>query len=486
MSKKNLLSTKFKTKILKNDRIINQIIHADNIISNNIQNQKAIFFVAQDYKNKISDKYTRKTQDINEILMLDNEADYLATSTVTIDTAATAIMPTLGYMAGGAMLVGGIVGLTKSGFLNGSSKSNDIIIDFENTAIIKNNNELKIGTIFNDTIHGTSLDDTILGGNANSDYTKGIQTLFENSVEVAGYVYSNYGKRSILEIQQDIWFMKTFYPKISYIFIDETSGLTKDLSLYKQIADYSHSLGLKVIFNTGTAPETNKYFDYADILVAIEDSKVETQYITQAIENGVSPSKIAALGYSFSQDKVLKVANEYFSSGAKYVYITEDGQNNTNPWDSITSTFDNQKQMAIQYNSKMLIPLYSYPTNSSWDKISTANDNAIAIINPNNGPQTGDDILYGFDGNDILYGFDGDDILYGGSGNNILYGGSNTDTVCFAGKQSEYKFYQLSNGFIKAVDSITSRDGTNILSNIEIFKFSDIDLRSSDLVFNLV
>ncbi|MEF3255648.1 MAG: hypothetical protein K6348_08870, partial [Deferribacterales bacterium] len=335
------------------------------------------------------------------------------------------------------------------------------------------------------TIYGTSSDDAIIGGGANSDYIAGIQTLSENSVKVAGYVYSSYGKRNISEVQQDIWFMKKFYPKISYIFIDETSGLTKDLSFYKQIADYSHSLGLKVIFNVGTAPETNEYFDYADILVVVENSKVETQYITQAIDNGVSPSKIAALGHSFSQEKVLDAANEYFTSGAKYVYVTEDGQNNTNPWDSITSTFDEQIQMAIQYNSEILIPLYSYPTDSSWNKILTAGDNAIAIINPNNGSQTGDDILYGLDGNDILYGFDGNDILYGGGGDDIIYGGSDTDTVLFEGNQSEYKFYQLSNGFIKAVDNITDRDGTDIFLNAEIFKFNDGILKSSDLVFNL-
>lgn len=328
------------------------------------------------------------------------------------------------------------------------------------------------GTYQSETIIGTSDDDIIIGGSTNPDYTSGLNQLNASGIELAGYVFSGYGSRGVDEVNRDIWFMKTFYPQSQFVFIDETSGQFKDAATYALIADYAHSLGLKVIFNVGTTPEDKSYYDYADIVVTIENSGDGTSYIQNAITQGIDKSKIAALEYNIPSANVLSLETKNLQADAGYVYITGDGANNTNPWDSLSSTFAQQVDLAKQYDSKVMVPLYTYPTDSSWKIFGQYGNGSIAIFNPNNGPQTGNDIIKAGDGNDIIYGFDGKDVLYGENGNDTLNGGSGADKMIGGLGNDTYAVDNIKDIVTeKANEGIDTIDTTLSLYNLTKIKY---------------
>ncbi|MBE9610703.1 M10 family metallopeptidase C-terminal domain-containing protein [Chitinilyticum litopenaei] len=126
---------------------------------------------------------------------------------------------------------------------------------------------------------------------------------------------------------------------------------------------------------------------------------------------------------------MLPATAQLFSAGAGYVYVTEDGVAGSNPWDTLSRWFENETAVAARYGGQILLPLYAYPDNAIWQRVATAGSTITAIVNPNNGPLTGNDTLRGGAGNDKLYGYDGADILYGDDGADQLMGGAGADTL---------------------------------------------------------
>ncbi|MBG1244075.1 FG-GAP-like repeat-containing protein [Nostoc sp. NZL] len=110
--------------------------------------------------------------------------------------------------------------------------------------------------------------------------------------------------------------------------------------------------------------------------------------------------------------------------------------------------------------------------------------------NDNISGSRGDDTIYGGSGNDIIDGWEdndyidggdnddtingniGNDTIYGGSGNDNIYGGNDYDIVVFTGASVNYQISLLSNGDVQVTDSQTSRDGTDILTDIEQINFN--------------
>ncbi|NDD15219.1 MAG: hypothetical protein EB072_21945, partial [Betaproteobacteria bacterium] len=92
----------------------------------------------------------------------------------------------------------------------------------------------------------------------------------------------------------------------------------------------------------------------------------------------------------------------------------------------------------------------------------------------------GADSVYGGLGNDTLYGGEGADTLRGGSGDDVIDGGEQSDTVLFAGRRSEYTI-----SFDSAISSysiVSAGEGSDRISNTEIFVFSNITVLLEDLV----
>jgi hypothetical protein len=77
-----------------------------------------------------------------------------------------------------------------------------------------------------------------------------------------------------------------------------------------------------------------------------------------------------------------------------------------------------------------------------------------------------DDAIYGLGGNDRLFGKKGDDILDGGTG---------VDTAIYQGNYSDYSLV-IGQATANVEDSLTNRDGTDTLINVERLQFSDINV----------
>jgi hypothetical protein len=83
--------------------------------------------------------------------------------------------------------------------------------------------------------------------------------------------------------------------------------------------------------------------------------------------------------------------------------------------------------------------------------------------------------LDGGDGFDTLIGNTGDDLLIGGGGNDTLRGNGGTDTAQFSGNKSDYAitFDTSSQSYSVADLREGTPDGTDLVQNVELFKFAD-------------
>ena len=92
----------------------------------------------------------------------------------------------------------------------------------------------------------------------------------------------------------------------------------------------------------------------------------------------------------------------------------------------------------------------------------------------------GVDAIVGNSGNDILKGEAGNDVIFGGGGNDIIDGGQGADTAVFNGKSSSFMFEDFGNGQVQ----VNGPNGTDIVSNVEHFRFTDGTFKIGDLLGN--
>lgn len=94
----------------------------------------------------------------------------------------------------------------------------------------------------------------------------------------------------------------------------------------------------------------------------------------------------------------------------------------------------------------------------------------------------GEDTIYGGFGYDLLFGNEGNDLIFGNEFSDVIDGGAGQDTVAFAGPMDRYIFLRDSSGRILAIDAFGD-GGDDVLSNVEIFQFSDLTIAASQLPF---
>ena len=102
----------------------------------------------------------------------------------------------------------------------------------------------------------------------------------------------------------------------------------------------------------------------------------------------------------------------------------------------------------------------------------------LAIANASQASLTGthlDDALNGSASADGLNGGGGNDILTGGQGNDSLDGGTGTDTASFSGAWTSYNITTTGSaaGLTTVADTQAGRDGTDSVTNVETYQFSN-------------
>ncbi len=149
------------------------------------------------------------------------------------------------------------------------------------------------------------------------------------------------------------------------------------------------------------------------------------------------------------------ILNSFIPTAGMYLYFGDDGGGN-----------DTVFVDAGQSRSHSLLP-----SGLTLKGTSGADDMRLGVgINSHLGPK--DDNLNGSGGNDTIWGGAGNDRIAGAGGNDIIDGGLGRDTAVFQGARSQYTITTSSTGVIVA-DSVSNRDGTDQLSNIEVLKFAN-------------
>ncbi|BAY26799.1 VCBS repeat-containing protein [Calothrix sp. NIES-2100] len=297
-----------------------------------------------------------------------------------------------------------------------------------------------VGGAGNDVLNGTNQSELLKGGSTpNSDYIKGLADLRAAGVAIAGYVWTDYGKRDIEEVKADIDLYQDYY-NVNSIFFDEAASNASQVNYYKELHDYviKTSKLNKVILNHGTKPDTGYLSKLPNANLVIFESNTGWSEATNP-PSGYNSNRFSSLMYSVADPAVMKnYIDLAVNRNVGYVYVTDDGADG-NPWDRLPTYWQQEidyiDSLPAASNLNVLLPLYAYPNwySSSylWDEVAAANAKVpiTAVINPNHGPQTGNDTLNGGDGNDTLLGFDGNDSLQGGNGNDLLIGGADNDLL---------------------------------------------------------
>ena len=81
--------------------------------------------------------------------------------------------------------------------------------------------------------------------------------------------------------------------------------------------------------------------------------------------------------------------------------------------------------------------------------------------------------LIGGSGDDHLYGNAVDNAITGGAGDDVIDGGAGVDLCIYRGLSSQYVVTRLSNGSFQVKDTVSSRDGSDVLTNVERVSFTD-------------
>jgi len=110
------------------------------------------------------------------------------------------------------------------------------------------------------------------GGAPDSSYSSSVSQMADAGVVMVGYVYTEYGARSLSDVEADINTWATEWPHVSGIFLDEVSADASEVSYYQSLYNYILSLpGFTYdIINPGTLP-TSGYASAATHIVVIED-----------------------------------------------------------------------------------------------------------------------------------------------------------------------------------------------------------------------
>ena len=119
-------------------------------------------------------------------------------------------------------------------------------------------------------------------------------------------------------------------------------------------------------------------------------------------------------------------------------------------------------------------PVLSKPDTSVLRNIFQDNDMGLAEYNPGQ-------LIFGDAVADRLEGDEGDDKFVGLEGNDTINGGLGTDVVVFSGEVSTYTITEVGNTVVVS-DSQSGRDGSDTLTSIENFQFSDGTFQLSELL----
>ena len=172
------------------------------------------------------------------------------------------------------------------------------------------------------------------GTTKNSAYAQMIATTANKGLVNMGYVYTEYGTRSLSTVKTEIDNYFNWYG-VKSIFLDEASTDVVKLTYYQDLYNYIKSRGGQVMINPGTIP-AESYVTVADQIIVFED--VYPNYAKVIFPSWIfkyPSTKFVHLVHSTPSENLAAAIAKSKQNNAGYIYVTDDVM--SNPWDKMPS-----------------------------------------------------------------------------------------------------------------------------------------------------
>ena len=188
------------------------------------------------------------------------------------------------------------------------------------------------------------------GEQIDPNYTEAINSLRSAGGRVIGYVHTSYERRPIEAVKKDVELWYGRY-RVDGIFIDETPAAASTYydDLFEHIQKTHRSIRRKksakaaqeavVVYNPGTYERDNRYpVGEKGSVCIFENSKGAEEFLGGL--DGEDPSRHCLLAYAVSHENEAKaIVDAAAGRGIGWVYVTDDGGRDRNPWDSLPAYF---------------------------------------------------------------------------------------------------------------------------------------------------
>ena len=305
------------------------------------------------------------------------------------------------------------------------------------------NLEIAVGTQIENAA-GSNHDDVILGNELNNRLDGG-----QGNDWIDGAAGAD---TAVFAGQRNAFTVSTGFGKVFVAANDGVSGFTTLLNVEK------------LAFADGTIDLAPTLLS-ADINVTLDQNTVTTGQLP-------TPTDQSRTGLSYSI-MAKPLHGELVADGSgNYTYVPQTGFVGV---DSLSYTLSDGKGASNVYAAYFNV-LAAAPDLMPKNLVGTASDDVFVGAGGNDTltGSVGNDLLVGHDGDDFLDGGDGVDTIVGGGGNDKIVGGIGNDTAVYAGKSTDYLIrYDSISSTYSVKDGVSSRDGTDKLTSVELLQFSD-------------
>jgi len=187
----------------------------------------------------------------------------------------------------------------------------------------------------------------------NDDYARVIKEAASSGVKVVGYVSTDYARKSLIEVKNEIDRWLDLYPQVRGVFFDQQSPQAKDLEYYLSLRDYSReklsNRQALVITNPGT-PCAEDYFarSAADTICIFSNPEGFEELELGLLQDRYPPSCFAALAYNIPGAEAMQaLVHAAWEKGIGLIYIS-DAQNPSNPWSRLPAYWEEEVQAVAQ------------------------------------------------------------------------------------------------------------------------------------------
>jgi hypothetical protein len=174
------------------------------------------------------------------------------------------------------------------------------------------------------------------GSSKDPNYVQGIKNLQAAGVVVLGYVWTDYGRISLSNVEQQVSSYKNWY-SVNGIFFDGMANVAGGENYYSTLNTYVKSLGMTYTMGNPGTTTLKSYIGTLDSIIIYEDGGTPSlSYLTSAtFYPSYSKSNFGFVSYSVpSLDTSFEVSSTKY---VQWLYITNAGL--PNPYDTLPSYF---------------------------------------------------------------------------------------------------------------------------------------------------